>query len=442
MIRGPATRGPSTARATSVAGTDGTPPGTLPRMLRPAGAWEPGLDGHLARHGPMPRLEDPGERRAVLVEIEAAGLRGRGGAGFPVARKLGSVRDRRRRSVVVANGTEGEPASDKDKVLLAQAPHLVLDGAVAAAALVGADRVVAVVPEQVVTTVAAAVRERRARTGDGPVVQVVAAAPGFVAGEASAVVQWVERGRSLPRMTPPRLAERGLHRRPTLVHNVETLAQLALVARHGAHWYRAVGTDEEPGSMLVTLGGCVERPGVHEVAIGTPLAKVVGLAGSAPGASALLVGGYSGVWVAAGAARRLSLTRASLATVGAAPGAGVVAVLPATRCGLAETARVARYLAGESAGQCGPCALGLPSIAGELERLAGSGRGDVALVERWLGQVDGRGACGHPDGMARMVRSALRVFADEVAEHQSGWCRGESDRAVLPVPARRQGAVG
>ncbi len=200
----------------------------------------------------------------------------------------------------MANGTEGEPASDKDKVLLLQAPHLVVDGISAAAALIGARRAFLVVCEGVLPAVEAAVREH---AGGREVlrIEVVPAARGFVAGEASAVVNWVQSGAPLPRMTPPRLVERGVGNRPTLVQNVETLAHLALVARHGADWYCGAGAFEEPGSMLVTLSGAFARRGVYEVAIGTPLLDVLDIGGADPDdLGAVLFGGYSASWVRAG----------------------------------------------------------------------------------------------------------------------------------------------
>ena len=126
---------------------------------------------------------------------------------------------------------------------------------------------------------------------------------------------------------------------------------------------------------------------------------------------------------------------AGLAGLGAGPGAGLVVALPEHACGLRETARVARYLADESAGQCGPCRFGLPAIAGELERLAdGPGTGS-GLLRRWLGQVDGRGGCAHPSGVVRLVRSALSTFAGELAAHAAGQCCGPA--TVLPVPPVR-----
>jgi NADH:ubiquinone oxidoreductase subunit F (NADH-binding) len=381
----------------------------------------------------------------LVAEVGRAGLTGRGGAAFPVARKLAAVSAAGGYPVVVANGTEGEPASAKDKVLAATQPHLILDGAVLAAGICGAARVFVVVDRAVTDVMEHAVAERESAGIDRPRLHVVTAAGGFVSGEASAVVQWLEHGTPLPRATPPRLAERGLAGQPTLVHNVETLAHLALIARYGAGWFRTAGTPGEPGTMLVTVTGAVRRPSVHEIAIGYPLSSVIALAGGPAGTaggpagtassppSAVLVGGYSGSWVKWPDAARLPLSAAGLAEAGASPGAGVIAVLPSGVCPLAETASLARYLAAESAGQCGPCRFGLPAIAAELSALADGRRTDLRLVHRWLGQVSGRGACGHPDGAVRLIRSALSVFRAEVADHLSGWCTTAGDPPVLPV---------
>lgn len=409
-------------------------PGPLPRLLPPAFAPGPvSLAGHLARYGPPPSPGLTRSRRSeLLAEVERSGLTGRGGAGFPAARKLAAVAAGRG-AVVVANGTEGEPGSAKDKVLLARSPHLVLDGAALAAEIVGARRAVIVAHRSVREILAGAAAER-ARSGlDRVGFTVAAAADGFVAGEATAAVRWIERGIPAPTATPPRLAERGLGGAPTLVQNVETLAHLALIGRYGACWFRAVGTPAEPGSMLVTVLGAVREPGVVEVAIGTPVSDVLDLAGGASGPlRALLIGGYFGTWADAAAAAAAPFSAAGLAGLGAGPGAGLVAALPRAACGLAETARVAAYLAGESAGQCGPCLFGLDAIARQVQSLA-DGRGtDRGTLARWLGQVDGRGACRHPDGAVRLVRSALAEFTDELDLHAHGWCSGTA--RVLPVP--------
>jgi NADH:ubiquinone oxidoreductase subunit F (NADH-binding) len=414
--------------------------GCLPRLLPDRfGGGPASLEEHLARHGQLPAVgRDSRWRERLIAEVARAGLTGRGGAGFPTARKLHAVAGAPAAPAVIANGTEGEPASAKDKVLLAREPHLVLDGAVLAAGMVGARQAVVVVHDAVRETVDAAAAERRRARSDEVRITVMTAADGFVAGEASALVNWAGHGIPLPTAVPPRVSERGLDGRPTLVQNVETLAHLALIARYGAAWFRLLGTPAEPGSMMVTLMGAVHRPGVYEIGIGLPVREVLALAGGpAAPLGALLIGGYFGTWADPAAAGPLPFSVAGLRAVGGGPGAGLVAVLPASACGLTETARVARYLAGESAGQCGPCVFGLDSIASELEALAAGRRFDMARLRRWLGQVDGRGACHHPDGAVHMIRSALEVFGAEISEHARGWCCGTRPAGVLPVPRRR-----
>ena len=230
-------------------------PDRLPRLL-PAGfaAGPARLAGHRVRYGPPPSGLSEYHRTALIAEVERSGLTGRGGAAFPTARKLAAVAAGHA-PVVVANGTEGEPASSKDKVLLARSPHLVLDGAVLAAELVGARQAFIVVHHSVREIVDDAVTERRRAQADRVRLRVVTATDRFVAGEASAVVHWIERGIPTPTARPPRLSDRGLAGRPTLVQNVETLAHLALIGRYGAAWFRALGTADEPGTMLVTITG-------------------------------------------------------------------------------------------------------------------------------------------------------------------------------------------
>jgi NADH:ubiquinone oxidoreductase subunit F (NADH-binding) len=415
-------------------------PDQLPRLL-PAGfaAGPASLAGHRARYGQLPLVGRGSIRREALIEeVGRSGLRGRGGAAFPTARKLAAVAAGRA-ALVVANGTEGEPASAKDKVLLARSPHLVLDGAVLASEMVRASQAVIVVHHSVREIVADAAAERRAAGSDPVRIRVVTAADRFVGGEASAVVHWIERGVPTPTKRPPRLSDRGLGGRPTLVQNVETLAHVALIARYGAAWFRAAGTPEEPGSMLVTILGAVREPCVHEIGIGTPIDEVLGLAGGASAPlQALLLGGYFGTWVSAETATSLPFSSAGLAPLGAAVGAGLIVALPDDACGLAETARVVRYLADESAGQCGPCIFGLDAIAGQLQQIAEGRTLDLGPLRRWLGQADGRGACSHPDGSVRLVRSALSAFGPELEQHAQGWCCATAPAAVLPVPPRRQ----
>lgn len=375
------------------------------------------LSGHLAEHGSL-RLQSPA---ALLDEVEHSGLTGRGGAGFPTARKLRAVAAGRR-PVVVANGAEGEPASSKDAVLLEHSPHLVLDGLQAAARAVGARRAVAYVEAGPAGAVRRALDERRRAHVDPVPVQVVEAPSTFVAGQESAVVRAIEGGPALPRSTPPPVFHRGVDGRPTLVQNVETLAHLALVARYGAAEFRRTGTPEEPGTTLVTLSGAVAHPGVLEVALGTPIADVLDAAGGPTVAlRALLVGGFHGAWLTGEEARQLRLSRADLRPLGASPGAGVLVALGADACPLQASVRVVSYLAAQSARQCGPCLNGLPALADALSRLA-RGERTRGRVEQLCGLVDRRGACAHPDGTARFVRSTFATFPDELAAHERGRC--------------------
>ena len=369
------------------------------------------LDEHVARYGALDLRRQP----SLYGLLAASGLQGRGGAAFPVARKLQAVAGSRGKPVVVVNAAEGEPLSGKDKVLLRHLPHLVLDGAVALAAELGTTDVVVAVARSAKAEGAAtawAVGERRARRSDGRIAVRIAAVPdGFVTGEETALVHHLNGGPALPTLTPPRPFERGVDGRPTLVQNAETVAHVALIARYGPDWFRQLGTRDEPGSALFTVSGAVRRPGVYEAALGTPLRELIALAGGTTKTpQAFLVGGYFGTWVGAADAAQLTLDDACLGTLGGGLGARAIFVLPAGVSGLAETARIARYLANESAGQCGPCVHGLAAIAGALEATV-RGRDERERIVRWCSQVTGRGACRHPDGATRFVASALEVFA-------------------------------
>jgi NADH:ubiquinone oxidoreductase subunit F (NADH-binding) len=408
----------------------------LPRLFAglPRDGSPLGLDAHHAVHGQQPSA-------ARLIElVHESGLRGRGGGGFPAGQKLEAVASGRRRAVVVANGTEGEPVSFKDKALLRRAPHLVLDGVALAAAAVGAREAFVALdrtPSEELDVLAYALDERRARRIDrGLRLQLALVPSGFVSGEETALVNLLNGGPAKPTFTPPRPFQRGVGGAPTLVSNVETLAHIAMVARLGPEWFRALGTFEEPGSALFTVSGAVNRPGVYEAALGMPMRALLEQAGGARGGGAFLVGGYFGSWIEPFTAQGLSLLDSELRRAGASLGAGAIVVLPEAACGLDQAARVARYLADESAGQCGPCVHGLAALAGALETLAG-GSGDAREhAVRWLGQIRGRGACRHPDGAVRFVESSLEVFADEVELHLQGRCSGRRGE-FMPTPRRR-----
>lgn len=325
--------------------------------------------------------------------------------------------------------------SAKDRVLLSRAPHLVIDGALVAAAATGAREVTIVATASALRHVASASAERRL-----PVkLRLEEGAPGYISGEESALIAHLEGKQALPRVKPPLPVERGLRGRPTLVQNVETMAQLALIARHGPAWFREEGTADHPGTTLITISGAVRRPGVYEVPLGTPLRVLLATAGGpAEQVRALLVGGYFGAWIA-GDGGDITLDDGALRDIGAGIGAGVVVALGTSACPVAETARLAAWMSDESAGQCGPCTFGLEALAELLGRFA-AGRtepGDVDRLGRWTSLVRGRGACHHPDGVARMISSAARVFGRDLAAHaRQGPCRACNVAPTLRTPQR------
>ena len=405
-----------------------------PRRLFDGLPAEGGADlaAHREHWGALPNIK----AGQVIDVAERSGLLGRGGAGFPTGRKMRTVAAGGRRTVVVANGAEGEPASAKDKLLLTRAPHLVLDGIQLAARAVKADEAHLIVHSG--GRLAANLRREIANRGDRVSVQVHTLPTRYVASEETAVVHWLNGGEAKPTFTPPRPFEQGVGRRPTLINNVETLAHLAMLARRGDEWFRSVGDVDEPGTLLVTLNGAGLDRAVAEVPTGTTVGKVVERAGldlsSSPG---VLIGGYFGTWLPTDYATQLPLTHRAMRSAGAALGACIIAALPPDRCGVVETARVAAYLAAHNAGQCGPCINGLPAIAGALRGLA-TGRWDDRkwpMLERWLSVVPGRGACRHPDGAVRFVATALSTFAADVGRHRAGRpCNKAGSQPWLPVP--------
>jgi NADH:ubiquinone oxidoreductase subunit F (NADH-binding) len=398
---------------------------------------DPGLGMHLDRWGDVRH-----QPLRLINELEASGLVGHGGAWFPVGTKWRAVAEAsRRRPVVVANGSEGEPASRKDAFLLSHAPHLVLDGLALAASTLRAQQAIAYVPTASMPSVATALAERRSLGFDPIDIELVESPDTFIAGQESAVVNALggRRG-ALPSFVGlTSIRERGIGGRPTLVQNVETLAHVALVARFGAEWFRSVGSIEHPGTMLLT----VNRPGRHlvvEVALDSSLQAALGLGeDDLANTSAYLLGGYGGSWVSPDTFAKLLASETAARRAGATLGAGVIVPLPHSVCPLAEMADVVRYMEGQGAGQCGPCVHGLAELAQSMDRVAYGPRGG-SLVDRILETttlVEGRGACRHPDGVVRFIRSGLRVFADEVVTHQRrGPCPRTQAARVLPVSRR------
>lgn len=407
----------------------------VPRLL--AGYHELGrpavLSDHLARYGPPPDL---GRRTALMRFVEEAGLTGRGGGAFPTGRKMRAVAASGRPAVVVVNAAEGEPLSCKDRLLLTVAPHLILDGAELAAYAVGAREIVIGVHS---TALEHALSEReRAGLPDIPV-KVSRVPARYVASEETALVHHIGDGVAKPTWGP-RPFERGVGGRPTLVANAETYAHIALIARCGPEWFRACGTRDAPGTALFTVSGAVACPGVVEAPLGTTVADLLRLAGGpAEPLQAVLTGGYGGTWLPLKQVHTPT-TPSAFAAAGASLGPGVIAALPVRACGLAESARILRWLAGQTAGQCGPCVFGLPTIAGDLEEIA-AGQADAATHRRLrerLRVIPGRGACRHPDGAVRFTASALRVFGAHLESHWTPYGCPAATRMGIRTTGRRR----
>jgi NADH:ubiquinone oxidoreductase subunit F (NADH-binding)/ferredoxin len=392
------------------------------------------LAAHRAEFGAFPAVA-AGD---LIVMAEQADLRGRGGAAFPAAAKMRAVvaaaRRGKRRSVVVVNAAEGEPGSGKDRMLLCRTPHLVLDGALLAARAIGAGEIIVAVAgdgmhaRSVSEAVAADPAVRR-------MARVVSLPERFVSGESGAVINAVNGKPALPPGQKVRASDCGVRGLPTLLCNAETFAQLAVLAMLGPAGYASTGAATEPGTVLLTVGGSVDRPAVVETPTGVPLGHILDICG-AQLPRGVLVGGYHGMWLTPDAAYQVPVSRAGLAAAGGHLGAGVVLVLGPDTCPLGEVARVGAYLATQSSGQCGPCRLGLPAVARALAAIAAGAGGveELEAVRRSAAGVRGRGACGHPDGTANFAISALDAFSADLSEHMFRGRCGHPVRGILPLP--------
>jgi len=329
------------------------------------------------------------------------------------------VHSGRKREVIV-NAAEGEPGSAKDSALMLTAPHLVLDGAELVAGALGSRTIRVVVPRER-AAVQVAVEEAIAERGDFRY-ELYETGGGFVGGQAYAVMELIEGRENLPVSSWQPSAVSGLRGRPTLLSNAETYAQVAALHQLGPTAYAREGTEDEPGTTLLTVAG--DGPGgvVIEVPHGVGLADVLQRCGYDADVP-VLIGGYHGAWLPPDEVLRRTVTRADLKAAGATLGAGVILPLDHTGCPVVLTARIVEYLAGQSARRCGPCKFGLPELAdAALQLAAGGGEYASARVKQVAGLVDGRGACAHPDGTARLVRSMFAAFPGEVSMHEQGLC--------------------
>ena len=394
-------------------------PGLEPRLLLPT----TGVEGYAeyVESGGYRDLEDPD---ALLDVVDRSGLLGRGGAAFPLAVKLRTVQAAHRaghRTVLLANGEEGEPASVKDKWLLRNRPHLVLDGVRLAARIVGATRAYVYLSDvdsaQAVNT---AVEDFPA---EDVTVSVVTVDPGYVAGEETAAVRAVNGGPAKPTDKPPRPFQEGVGGLPTLVSNVETLANLPFIHRFGSDEYRAQGTSGSPGTFLATVTGAGRPPALYELPHGTAVTDLLEHHGAATDeVVGVLMGGYF-----AGLLNRevldATLDHETMRRLGSGLGCGAVSFI-SDECPVAVAASVMAYFDRENAGQCGSCFNGtaaMSAVAGAL-RDGVATREDLTRLERWSVVLRGRGACATLDAATNVAASLLRAFPQDVARHMAGGC--------------------
>jgi NADH:ubiquinone oxidoreductase subunit F (NADH-binding) len=383
----------------------------------------PGLAAHRQQYGVLPEVDLP----TMAAMTHRARLRGRGGGGFSFTTKLHATSLGRKRAVVVVNLSESEPGSAKDTALAITRPHLVLDGAAAAAHALGTREIHLALSgkrSQAAEVMARAIAERN----DDLTWQPHTGAPRFVAGQSRAVIELLAGRPNQPVTASGPESADGHRGRPTLLSNAETYAQLGLLTLVGAEAYCRLGSSAEPGTTLLTLSvvgagsGSGSAPEVVEVDYGTPWRQVLPLAAQG---RASLVGGYHGAWVSWADLASSTVSIDEMGALGATLGAGAVLTPHLGDCPLLFSTRITRYLADQSARKCGPCFNGLPALAEAVGAIA-NGSGGAAQVQRLSRLVAGRGACSHPDGTVRMVASMLSTFPEEVAAHAKGECLSTS----------------
>lgn len=395
-------------------------PGIEPRLLRQ------GDEGHTdyCNQGGYQPLDDADH---LLGAVERSGLLGRGGAAFPLAVKVRAVRDNGRRrggAIVIANGEEGEPASIKDRWLLRHRPHLVLDGLRLAARMVEATRTVVYVSDRrAAEAVEAALAELDPAMHNGLAISVVVVEPTYVAGEETAAVRVLNGGPAKPTDKPPRPFEEGVAGLPTLVSNVETLANLPFVHRRGADAFKKYGTSTSPGTFLATITGAGRPPALYEIPHGVAFTDLLGVHGvPADQVRGVLMGGYF-----AGLVNRdmldATLDHDSLRRLNSGLGCGAIAILT-DDCPVAVAASVMAYYDRENAGQCGACFNGTAAMSAVTEALRDglATDEDLARLERWSVVLRGRGACATLDGATNVAASLLAQFPRLVASHMENGC--------------------
>ncbi|MFH1085825.1 MAG: NADH-quinone oxidoreductase subunit NuoF [Chloroflexota bacterium] len=373
----------------------------------------------------------------VTDMVKRSGLRGRGGAGFPAGLKWGFIPKDDRRKFVCVNTDEGEPGTFKDRVLIERDPHQVIEGTVLASYAVGAERAFVYIRGEFFEGFKSWIKAISDAYGRGYLgrnilgsgvnleLSVHRGAGAYICGEETALIESLEGKRGEPRRKPPYPAERGYADLPTLVHNVETLANVPHIVLNGPEWYAAIGTPRSTGPKIFCVSGHVYRRGSYELPLGTPLREIVyGFAGGTPGGKGIKAIIPGGVSTAPLLAHQLDVTMdfEALAAAGSSLGTGAIIVLDQDTDMVDVTRRTARFYAHESCGRCVPCRIGSRRVVDILEGLcAGQGRsGDLERLEDLCRGVLGRTFCPMGDALATPVLAALRLFHDEFDRKLTG----------------------
>jgi NADH-quinone oxidoreductase subunit F len=366
---------------------------------------------------------------AVIDTIARSGLRGRGGAGFPTGEKWRAVRTvGTGPRFAVCNAAEGEPATFKDRTLLRTNPYQVIEGLAIAAHAVGAERAFIGLKETFTTeanAVGGALAEMEAADALGGIaIQIVLGPDLYLFGEETGLEEVIEERPPLPRTVRPFI--QGLFAsppddNPTLMNNVETLANVPHVIAEGPDWLRANGTDDSPGTMVFTICGDVRREGVFELPLGTPMRTLVEEMGGGPHEGRTLKAIFPGAsnTVLGPSELDVPMDFESLRDVGSGLGAGGFAVFDDSACIVQAAYRYSRFLSVESCGQCPACKFGTGEVTdalGELEQGRGSERDIELVLVRARSSTDGQ-KCALPTGESLLMQSLVQVFADEFREH-------------------------
>ncbi len=375
---------------------------------------------------------------AIIDEVKASGIRGRGGAGFPTGLKWSFVpRNSGKPTYLMCNADEGEPGTFKDRDIMRFDPHLLIEGMIIAAYALDVHSAyiyirgeftaeAKVLNEAIAEAYAAGfLGENIFGAGYDLDITVHRGAGAYICGEETALIESVEGKPGRPRFKPPFPAVEGFYRCPTVVNNVETLATIPIIVERGGAWHAAIGRPNNTGCKIFSVSGCVNRPGNYEVPLGISLKELIeNYAGGVRHGTkpkVVIPGGSSAPWLTA-EHYEIPMTFDDLAKAGSMLGSGAVIVLDESVDLVRVAWRLAHFYAHESCGQCTPCREGTGWLARILDRIvAGQGtKEDIQVLEDAAEHMAGRTICALADGAAAPVLSLVRLFPEELHRRVMG----------------------